>query len=1041
MIDKVIHFSIHNKIIVGLLTLFLIIAGIYSGSKLPIDAVPDITNNQVQIITYSPSLASLEVERLITFPIEINMANIPKVEEIRSISRFGLSLVTVVFEDEVDIYWARQQISERLIKASDQIPSDVGKPELAPISTGLSEIYQYTIQVKPGFENKYSATDLRTIQDWQIRRQLLGTKGVADISSFGGFVKQYEIAINPQKLKSMGISLSEVFSALESNNQNAGGAYIDKRPNIWYIRTEGLATSLDDIGKIVVKNLDSGIPILVRDIGTVHFGSAIRYGAMTFNDKGETVGGIVLMLKGENSSLVIKDIKLKMEEIQNALPEGLEIKAFLDRSKLVSNTIQTVGFNLIEGALIVVFILVLILNNFRAGFIVASTIPLAMLFALSMMYVFGFSGNLMSLGAIDFGLVVDGTVIIVEAILHQIIINKASFYSKSDFENLVYQSTTKIRKAAAFGEVIILIVYLPIFAFVGIEGKMFKPMAATVCFAILGALVLSLTYVPMMSALLLKNIKLNPNAYSEKWIEKLKKGYHVLLNKAFSVQKIIIASLVALMLFSVYVFNQLGGVFIPSLEEGDFAVETRVLTGSSIEMTLEAAQKASEILLNHFPEVKEVIGKIGTSEIPTDPMPIEACDLIIVLKDKSEWVSARSKDDLANKMKEKLSVLAGVTFSFQQPIQMRFNELMTGARQDVAIKIYGDDLDILAKTALQLKTIIEPVEGVKDIFIEKVVGLPQIAIEYNKEKISQYGLNIKEINKYIRIAFAGEKSGTVYEGERRFDLVLRFDSSFRKSILDINQVYIPNQAGLQIPLNQIAKISYKMGPNQIERDNTKRRITVAFNTRNRDVESIIEEIKSKLNQKLILPPNYHLTYGGEYKKLIDAKARLLITLPLALLLILVLLYFSFNSVAYGIIIFSSVPIAAIGGVLALWFRGMPFSISAGIGFIALFGVAVLNGLVLINEYKHLERTNFKSWQELAVFGSLERFRPILITTLVASLGFLPMAFSNGAGAEVQKPLATVVIGGLCSATLLTLFLLPMLFVAYQNKYSNSDFKN
>jgi heavy metal efflux system protein len=1037
MLDQLIRFSIKNKIVVSICTIALIVWGSWSLTKLPIDAVPDITNNQVQIITSTPSLAAQEVERLITFPIEVNMANIPGLIEVRSISRFGLSVVTVVFTDETDVYWARQQVSERLTLANDQIPKGVGTPKMAPVTTGLGEIYQYIIHPKKGFEDKYSPMELRSIQDWMVRRQLLGTKGVADVSSFGGYVKEYEIAIDPDKLRGMNISISEVYTAIQKNNANTGGAYIDKAPNAWFIRTEGLANSIADLQKIVVKNTSNGTPILVEDLAEVKYGHAIRYGAMTRDNDGEVVGAIVMMLKGENSNEVIGNIKEKITTIQSNLPEGVEIEAFLDRTNLVDRAITTVSTNLVEGALIVIFVLVLFLGNFRAGLIVASVIPLAMLFAVSMMNLFGVSGNLMSLGAIDFGLIIDGAVIIVEATLHHIVSKKITRkLTQSEMDDEVYESASKIRSSAAFGEIIILIVYLPILALVGIEGKMFAPMAQTVVFAIMGAFILSLTYVPMVSALLLSKNTNHKENFSDRMMNRLNRIYTPGIKWAIEKKMIIVVSALVFFGFSIAVFTTLGGEFIPNLDEGDFAVETRVLTGSSMQETVNATLAAGDILTKQFPdEVKLVVGKIGSSEIPTDPMPIEACDLMVILKDKDEWKKAESKDELAEKMQEALDDIAGVSFGFQQPIQMRFNELMTGARQDVAIKIYGEDLDILAREAKKLGTMIQPIAGVKDLYIEEVTGLPQIVVKFDREKVAHFGLNIEEMNQVVSAAFAGSSAGLIYEGEKRFDVVVRLNKDNRKSLEDVQNLFVSNAKGQHIPLSQVAEVKFEVGPNQIQRDDTKRRITIAFNVRERDVESIIAEIKQTVEPKMKLPSGYYMTYGGQFKNLIEAKTRLGIAVPVALLLIFVLLYFTFQSVKQSLLIFTAIPLSAIGGILALSIRDMPFSISAGVGFIALFGVAVLNGIVLIGEFNNLKASGMTDLKEIILEGTKTRLRPVLMTALVASLGFLPMALSHGSGAEVQKPLATVVIGGLLSATLLTLFVLPVLYMIFEKKVS------
>lgn len=1036
MLDKIIRFSIKNKLVIGLFTLALIVWGFYSVTRLPIDAVPDITDNQVMVITVTPTLAAQEVERLITFPVEQTMASIPGIQEIRSFSRFGLSLVTVVFKEDVEIYWARQQISERLTQAAEQIPKGVGKPEMAPVTTGLGEIYQYVLHPKKGYEAKYDAMELRTIQDWIVKRQLLGTPGVAEVSGFGGYVKQYEIAVNPDKLRSMNVSITDIFDALEKNNQNTGGAYINKSPNAYFIRSEGLVKTVEDIGKIVVKT-NNGIPVLIRNVATVQLGSAVRYGAATRNGEGEVVTGIVMMLKGANSSAVIKNVKDKIEQIKKTLPEGVEIEPFLDRKKLVDHAIGTVSKNLIEGALIVVFILILFLGNLRAGLVVASVIPLAMLFAISLMNIFGVSGNLLSLGAIDFGLIVDGAVIIVEAILHHIFTRKSKSggdkLTREEMDDEVYHSASKIRNAAAFGEIIILIVYLPILALAGIEGKMFRPMAQTVGFAILGAFILSLTYVPMMSALCLSKKTTHKRSISDHMMDFFQRIYRPLVNAAIHHRLMVVSVAVGLFIGSLFVFSGLGGEFIPQLDEGDFAVETRVLTGSSIDQIIEASTKAQKIMLQKFPEVKQVVNKVGSGEIPTDPMPIEASDMMVILKDKSEWTSAKTREELAEKMQKELSVIPGVTFGFQQPIQMRFNELITGAKQDVVVKIYGEDLDVLTDEAAKLGKLIKPVKGVQDLYIEEVTGLPQIQIEFNRDKIAQYGLNIEEVNRVIKTAFAGETAGLVYEGEKRFEMVVRLDKQDRTDLSDVSNLYIPTPTGQQIPLQEVATVEFKDGPNQIQRDDAKRRITIGFNVRGRDVESIVKEIQQGIAANVKLPAGYYVTYGGQFENLVAARNRLAIAVPIALLLILVLLYFTFNSIRETLLIFSAIPLSAIGGILALWLRDMPFSISAGVGFIALFGVAVLNGIVLIGEFNRLKQEGIADIYERVLQGTQVRLRPVLMTASVASLGFLPMALSNSSGAEVQRPLATVVIGGLVSATLLTLVVLPSLYIIFENK--------
>lgn len=1035
MLTKIIGFSVRNKLIVGLFTLALIGYGIYETTKLPIDAVPDITNNQVQVITIAPSFGATDIERLVTFPIEQANTNISGIKEIRSFSRFGLSLVTIVFNDEVDVYRARQQVSERLQKIQTQIPPGIGVPELGPISTGLGEIYQYVIRPEKGYENKYDATELRTIQDWIVRRQLLGVKGVAEVSSFGGKLKQYEIAVNPNKLQSSNITINDVFSALEKNNQNTGGAYIEKGPVVLFIRSEGLIGTKEDIQNIFIKSTENGTPLFIRDVADVTIGYATRYGAMCYNDEGEVAGAVVMMLKGANSSEVIKNVKERVAQIQKTLPDGVVIEPFLDRTKMVNNAIGTVEKNLMEGALIVVFILVLFLGNFRAGLLVASVIPLAMLFAIILMNIFGVSGNLMSLGALDFGLIVDGAVIIVEAVMHQLSHNKkfgqVKQLSQSEMDEQVNLSATKMMNSAVFGQIIILIVYLPIFTLQGIEGKMFKPMAQTVAFALLGAFVLSLTYIPMMSAWLLsKKIKHQAN-FSDRLMARLEIGYQKALTKVLHFQKTVITSVVLLFLFSVFILTTLGGEFIPALEEGDFAVDTRVLTGSNLNTTIENTQKAAHILKTQFPEVLKVVTKIGSGEVPTDPMPMEASDMMVILKDKSEWTSATSFNELSEKMGKALEEVPGITAGFQFPVQMRFNELMTGARQDVVCKIFGEDLDTLAIYAQKLGKLVSTVQGSQNLFVEPVTGMPQIIIDYNRASIAQYKLNIADINKIINTAFAGQSAGLVFEGEKRFELVVRLNSGQRQNIEDVQNLLIPTPNGNQVPLYQLANVEIKNGPNQIQREDAKRRIVVGFNVRGRDVQSIVKELQQKVDQSIKFPTGYYVTYGGAFENLNAAKQRLMVAVPVSLILIFILLFFAFNSAKQGLLIYSAIPLSAIGGILFLALRGMPFSISAGIGFIALFGVAVLNGIVLIAEFNRLKQDGESNRFRIVLKGTKVRLRPIMMTAFVASFGFLPMALSNGAGAEVQRPLATVVIGGLLIATFLTLFVLPILYLIFE----------
>lgn len=1008
----------------------LVVVGVYQTTRLPIDAVPDITNNQVQVITIAPSFGAGDIERLVTFPVEQANSNIPGLKELRSFSRFGLSLVTIVFEDDVDIYWARQQVAERLQLVQSQIPPGVGQPELGPISTGLGEIYQYVVRAKKGYEQKYSLTDLRSIQDWIVRRQLLGVSGVAEVSSFGGKLKQYEVAVQPDKLNAYGVTIGDVLAALESNNQNTGGAYIEKGPTALFIRSEGLTGTIEDIRDIAVPRKDADLPLFIRDIADVRIGYATRYGAMGYNDEGEVAGAVVMMLRGENSSRVVARVKERVAEVQKTLPEGVVIEPFLDRTKMVNHAIGTVEKNLIEGALIVVFVLVLFLGNFRAGLLVASVIPLAMLFAICMMNLFGVSGNLMSLGAMDFGLIIDGAVIIVESVMHRMAHSKLlqGHTEDEDRKVTVIDSAGRMMNSAVFGQIIILVVYLPILSLQGIEGKMFKPMAQTVAFALLGAFLLSLTYIPMMSALLLRRRTHLKEPFSERLMRKVQVGYRSFLHTALRRPVRVLVPVFLLFAVAIVILSRLGGEFIPTLEEGDFAVETRVLTGSNLETTLNSMQQAAHILKTRFPEVTKVVSKIGSGEVPTDPMPMESGDMMVILKDKKEWVSATTFPELADKMSEALREVPGISTSFQFPVQMRFNELMTGARQDVVLKVFGDDLDSLSAVAQRIGKIVNSVKGTVALYIEPISGSSQVVITYNRPMIAQYHLSIADVNHVVNAAFAGQSAGLVYEGERRFDMVVRLDEQQRKGLADIQNLLVPSPLGVQVPLSQLASVEIKGGPNQIQREHARRRIIVGFNVDGRDVQSIVEELRDKVNAQIKLPEGYYVTYGGSFENLNEAKARLAIAVPVALILIFLLLFFAFGSLRDSLLIYTAIPLSAIGGVFLLAARGMPFSISAGVGFIALFGVAVLNGIVLIAEFRRLKVVGHTNLLRVVMSGAESRLRPVLMTASVASLGFLPMALSHGAGAEVQRPLATVVIGGLILATFLTLFVLPVAYL-------------
>jgi cobalt-zinc-cadmium resistance protein CzcA len=1032
MIEKIIHFSVKNKFIIGLFVVVLIATGIYSMQKLPVDAVPDITNNQVQIVTSSTSLAPQEVEQFITFPIEMAMANIPGVVETRSISRFGLSVVTVIFEEDVPVMQARQFVKEQIDLAQAEIPKELGIPEMMPITTGLGEIYQYTLEVDSAYKDQYDVMELRTIQDWIVKRQLMGINGIIEVSSFGGYLKQYEVSVDPLKLQSHNVVISEVLEALEKNNQNSGGSYIEKSTNAYYIRTEGLIDSKLDIENIVVKK-NENVPVLVRDIGEVKFGSPPRFGAMTKDGKGEAVGGITLMLKGANSSEAIENVHERIAEVQKSLPPGVRIVPYLDRSVLVGKAIGTVSKNLIEGGLIVIFVLILLLGNFRAGMIVASVIPLSLLFAFIMMHLFGVSANLMSLGAIDFGIVIDGAVIIVEGVLH-IIYTKylGKKLSQNQMDDVIVKSSSSIIGSAAFGVLIIIVVFIPIMTLTGIEGKMFTPMAKTVSFAILGALILSVTYVPMISALVLKKEIKEHKTFADRIMNGMRRAYQPVLQRVLNIPYLIVGASVALLISIGFLFNSLGAEFVPTLDEGDMAMQVTIEPGSSLTQMINTTTQAEKILKENFPEVTHVVSKIGTAEVPTDPMAVEDADVMILLKEKDEWVSASSRDELAVLMKQKLEDLSWAQFDFTQPIQLRFNELISGSKTDVAIKLFGEDLDELAIKGNEIAELVKGIRGAGDVKIEQTEGLPQLMVKYNREKLAYYQLDIIDLNRIIRTAYAGENAGIVYEGERRFDLTVRLDEEYRKN-LELGKLFVTTPNGNLIPLSEVASMEVKEGPMQVSRENANRRIAVGINVRNRDIASFIEEVQQVLDKKITLKAGYFIQYGGQFENLVAAKKRLSIAVPVALLLIFILLFFAFKSFKYALLIYATVPLSAVGGVIALVARDMPFSISAGVGFIALFGVAVLNGIVLISYFNKLKAEGMNNLKQIVVQGSLVRLRPVIMTAAVASLGFLPMAISTSAGAEVQKPLATVVIGGLITATLLTLLVIPVIYYLSERK--------
>ncbi len=1033
MFNFIISYSLRNKFVVLSGTVAIIIGGIIAMKDIPLDAVPDITNNQVQIVSVAPTLAPQEVEQQITFPIEALLTNIPNVLEVRSISRYGLSVITVVFKESVPTMQARQYVQEQLTIAKNNLPAGLAETELMPITTGLGEIYQYVLSVDPGYKELYSTSALRTIHDWIVKRNLIGIPGIIDVSSFGGIVKQYEVSIKPEALRSLGFTIQDVIKSLETNNENSGGSYIESGPNSFYIRSEGRLKDFNDIAEVLV-GFKGMTPVTIGDIADVKEGHAKRYGAMTMDGQGEVVGGITLMLKDANSYQTIKNVKKRVEEVRLMLPEGIKIYPYLDRSNLINRTIRTVTFNLLEGGLIVVLILFIFLGNIRAGFIVATIIPLSMLFTLIMMRIFGISANLMSLGAIDFGIVVDGAIIITEYLLKILVTGFAGVtLAKSAMDRLVFESTSKIYRAAAFGFLIILVVFIPVLMLEGIEGKTFRPMAQTVGFAIIGALILSLTLVPVLGSLLLRKGISEKKNFSDRFMDWLSKMYRPGLIFALKNPVGMISGGLIIFLISIWFLTKMGAVFVPTLEEGDIAIQQAIKPGSSLDESIRTSTILEKTLLAHFPEVEHVVSKIGTAEVPTDPMAIEDADIMVIMRDKSEWTTATTREEIMDSMAKTLAFISWAEFEFTQPIQLRFNELMTGSKADISMKIFGENVSTLKMKADEAEEIIQHIDGVADVKVDQTEGLQQLNIEYDRKKMALYGVSIMDANQVVRTAFAGEKAGDIFEGERRFDLVVR-NLIEDRSQLDLDKLIVRNLEGQPIPLSQFASINIQEGPMMISREQAKRFINIGINVRGRDIESTIMDIQHQIDNKLKLAPGYMIQYGGQYENLQKAKDRLSIAVPVALILIVILLYITFKSVKDAMAIFISVPLSAIGGVLALWVRDMPFSISAGIGFVVLFGISVLDGLVLISAIRNPDNKEHLTLKALIEHACLSRLRPVILTALTTGFGFLPMALSTGSGAEVQKPLATVVIGGLLSSTILTLLILPAFYyVLNKNK--------
>lgn len=1033
MLKDIIDFSIKHRWIVLLLVLGICSLGIYHFKRFPIDAVPDITNVQVQINTEAPGYSPLEVEQRITYPIETVLAGLPKLEYTRSISRYGLSQVTVVFVEKTDIYFARQLIAERLQQLKNELPPNI-EPIMGPISTGLGEIVMYVVEAKPAAKKPdgaaYTPMDLRTLQDWVIRPQLRNVKGVVEVNTIGGYEKLIQVIPDLSKLLAYDLDIKDIINALENNNSNMGAGYIEKNGEQYLIRVPGQVKNNEDIKNIPVANRDE-ITIQIKDIAAVELGYPLRTGAATQNGT-EVVLGTVMMLIGENSKAVSTAVSHRLHTINQTLPHGVFIKEVYNRTTLVDKTIKTVSNNLLEGALLVIIILFLLLGNFRAALITALVIPISMLMTVTGMVQKHISGNLMSLGALDFGLIVDGAVIIVENCIRRFSIaqkEKGALLTKEERFQLVSAASAEVIKPSIFGVMIITIVYLPIFSLTGIEGKMFHPMALTVVMALLSALVLSLTFVPASIAMFVTGkVKEEEN----KIITLFKRGYSPVLSWSLKHPYIIIGSAVSIFLASVVLFLQLGSVFIPNLDEGDIALHAMRIPGTSLTQAI-AMQANVEKAIMTIPEVRETFSKIGTAEVATDPMPPNVADTYVMLKPRQAWPEPdKPKEKLIAEMEAMLTQIPGNNYEFSQPIQMRFNELISGVRSDLAINIFGDDQDMLFTLANNVSAILKETKGAKDIKIEQVSGLPVLSILPNETALKRFGINIATIQNVVSTTMNGMVAGKLFEGDKRFDIVVRLPDYLRTDISALEQLPVPlpatsdNGQPDRIPLKEVADIQITYGPNQIGRENGKRKIVVTANIRDRDLGSFVKEIQAKVQEKVKIPTGYWFDFGGTFQQLISAQNRLLIVVPIGLLLIFMLLFVAFDSVLLALIIFSGVPLALTGGIVALWLRDLPFSISAGVGFIALSGVAVLNGLVMVAFIKKLQEQGMLL-EEAIIKGALTRTRAILMTALVASLGFLPMAINIGAGAEVQRPLATVVIGGIISSTILTLIVLPAIY--------------
>lgn len=1027
----VVDWSLRNRPVVLVMTLVFALFGIRAALTLPIDAVPDITNVQVQIITAAPALSPVEVEQYVSVPVERAMAGLPKSTEVRSISKYGVSVVTVVFEEDTSIYFARQQISERMREVQDAVPAQYGKPTMGPITTGLGEIYQFTVQ-----NDHMTLMQIEELLDWQIAPQLRTVKGIVEVNSFGGEDKQYQILLDPKRLQAAGVSISQVADALEKSNANAGGGYIEHNREHFVIGTSGLVKNVDDLKNVVIGATPQGVAITVATVGDVQLGPRLRRGAASKDGRGEVVIGVAMMLMGENSRTVTEAVKAKLVALGPSLPEGTRIEAFYDRSVLVNRTIATVGKNLLGGAALVIAILFLLLGDLRAGLVVATVIPLSLLFAITVMNAFGLSGNLMSLGAIDFGLMVDGAVIIVENAVRRLAqkgLESGGQLSDDDRVVVVRDATLEVRSASVFGEVIIAVVYMPVLALTAVEGKLFRPMATTVLLALCGAFVLSLTLVPVLTSYILR-----PRVGRETWVlRKVHALYMRVFPSAMRHRWITLSVFGVALVGSIALSTRIGAEFVPQLDEGDLLVEARRLPGIALTESVQTDLRVQRAILG-IPEVEHVVSRTGAPEVATDPMGVEQSDIYIGLKDRNQWRKGITKEDLAKQMsavmEEKVPEVAGAV---SQPIQMRTNELVAGVRSDVAVLLYGPDLDRLNQSGERIASVVRRVPGAVDVRVEQVAGLRYLRITPDRAKLARYGLTVSDVNRVTETIAVGLPVGDVLEGERHFGIVIKTVHEFSGDLNALRALPLKSLSGQIVPLGDVADLAFVTGPAQISRENQSRRLSVEFNVRDRDLASVVRDAQAAVHREITLPTGYRVEWGGQFEHYQEAKARLFVVVPLALTLIAFLLWMAFGSFRAAALIFLNVPFAAIGGVVALWIRNIPFSISAGVGFIALFGVAVLNGLVLVSFARQEEERGIPHAEAIARAAEL-RLRPVLMTALVASLGFIPTALSTNPGSEVQRPLATVVIGGLVSATLLTMFVLPVLYARFGGRPKVAD---